>query len=562
MGMLFNRPKLQARAKEIETSRRQIKDLQVQVGELSDNILFWVTQASSFRGTKYNTYETQITAANAMYNGTADWGVNQMAALLQARIGFIMPKGFKVVSKIEGDVSKEQEFADSFIQFNGLAKENIYHFLSESELEGKVLFNLAYDTVTPWFKAGEKAPLKGMTSVRYISQVSNPYSITVNENDYMLIEKAVYKGADQKDHDILEPSLVYRKFGGRLNQINTTSSKILKVLTQIEDLDHALRDFREANHLFAVPIPECETLNAKDAVDMSAAFNKSNWKPGKMFFHTGKAGYMQPTNACADTLWREIVTLAEMISFNTGVPVHYWFPDLATNRATAEDISWGLINSATSRERNIWEGLLEEMINKAIAIYNDKAKMTPLRQGVLGVHIPVVTKDDWERITSIWMPLFTGKAITLKTLLSKLPDELDVEEEVKAVEEESGALFDRMKDNGVFDETDTAGIKGDVRQGDAKGLKPQAETEDVAATAMNGSQISSLVEVVTSAASGQLPVAAVMPILVAAFPNTPDAVLQRIVSSLKGFKPKEDDAALPKENKDGRQPFGNDKEKA
>jgi hypothetical protein len=452
MSMLFNRSKLKAQASEIQTSQKQIKDLQAQVGELSDNILFWVTQAASFRGTRYNTYEAQITAANAMYNGTADWGVNQMAALLQARIGFIMPKGFKTVPKIEGDTSKEQEFADNFIQFNGLAKENIYHFLSESELEGKVLFNLAYDAKTFWFKAGEIKPLSGMTSVRYISQISNPYSIKVNENDYMLIEKATYKGADQKDHDILEPSLVYRKFGGRLDQINTTSSKMLKVLTQIEDLDHALRDFREANHLFAVPVPDCETVTAQDAVDMSAAFNKSNWKPGKMFFHTGKFGYAQPSTACAETLWREIVTLAEMISFNTGVPVHYWFPDLATNRATAEDISWGLINSATSRERNIWEGLLEEMINKAIAIYNDKAKMTPLRQGVLGVHIPVVTKDDWERITSIWMPLFTAKGITLKTLLSKLPDDLDIEAEVDAVEEEKQAAFDRMRETGIFDE--------------------------------------------------------------------------------------------------------------
>ena len=169
-----------------------------------------------------------------------------------------------------------------------------------------------------------------------------------------------------------------------------------------------------------------------------------------------------------DSLYREIVVLAEMISYNTGVPIHYWFPELATNRATAEDISFGLINSATSRERKIWEGMLEEMINKAIRIYNDKSKMTPLRQGMLKVEIPVLTKEDWERFTGVWLPLFNAKGITLRTLLSKLPDDLDVEKEIEEVQAEKEAAFERMKENGLFqaqlnqDEEDEDGGKGNV----------------------------------------------------------------------------------------------------
>ena len=447
--MLFNKSKLKVQAQEIETSKKQIEQLRVQVNELNNSILYWTDQRDSYRGTRYTSYADQIDHANSMYNGTADWGVNQMGALVEARIGFIMPKGFKIIPKVKG-TQKEQEFIDSFIQFNGLEKENIYHFLAEAELEGKVLFDLAYDAKAEYFRPGVNGPQMGMTSVRYISQVSNPYSITVNPNDYMMIEKAVYKRtSDSKEHTILEPNLVYRKFGGRLDNINETSSKVLKVLTQIENLDHALRDLREINHLFASPIPECETLTKEDAEANAKQFDKSNFKIGKMFFHTGKFGFAQPTMTGIEALYKEIVMLAEMISFNTGVPVHYWFPELATNRATAEDISWGLINSATSSDRNIWEGLLEEMINKAIAIYNGKSKMTPLRQGVFGVHIPVVTKDDWERM-ELWMRLRSEKIISLPTLLSKIPDDIDVDAEIKAVQIEKDLAFEQMKENGMF----------------------------------------------------------------------------------------------------------------
>jgi hypothetical protein len=435
----------------------QNKTLRGQVAELSDNILYWTEKATNYRGAIYNTYALQVSAANAMFNGTSDWGGNQLSALVQARASFIIPRGFKVVSKVKG-ADAELNFAKNFIAFNALAKENIYHFAIEGELDGKVLFNLGFDPNTKYTPAGDSKPAKGMTTVRYLSQASNPYTVYVKNGDYMAIEKAVYKPggemATNEPKTILEPTLVYRKFGGRLDSPNETSSKILKVLTQIENLDRALRDLREINHLFATPIPHNQVDTAEEAESNATAMNKSNFKPGKMFFHRGTFGMIQPAMTGVDALYKEIVMLAEMISFNTGVPVHYWFPELATNRATAEDISWGLINSATSRERNIWEGLLEEMINKAIAIYNDGSKLTPLRQGLLKVEIPVITKDDWERFTAVWLPLFNAKGISMRTLLEKLPDELDIDAEMQAVQEEKDAAFERMRESGLFDAQD------------------------------------------------------------------------------------------------------------
>ena len=460
-----------------ENNQRQeqaVKNLRTEVAELNSSILYWTEKQEAFRGTKYDTYDSQISIANSMYNGTAAWGVNQMGAVLGSRVGFIMPKGFKVFPVIEGmnNIDNEINFAKNFIAFNGLAKENVLHFLEEGELEGKILFKLFFDTTTLYIPVGEEKPAKGMTSVRYISQVSNPYSVKVNPNDYMMIESATYRQGG-KDETVNEPELIYRKFGGRLDQINETSSKVLKVLTQIENLDRCLRDLREINHMFAAPILHCQTDNAEDAIKQSEAADRSNLKIGRMSFHTGVLGYAQPTMTGVDSLYKEIVVLAEMIAFNTGVPVHYWFPELATNRATAEDISYGLINSATSSERTIWEGLLEEMINKAIAIYNSKAKMTQLRQGVLKVKIPVFTEKDWERLTGFWMTLWSQKGITLRTLLNMIPEDIDVEKEIGELEAAKDEAFDKMRANGLFDnKTD----EEDKDVGNKNGNKDQKET--------------------------------------------------------------------------------------
>ena len=62
--------------------------------------------------------------------------------------------------------------------------------------------------------------------------------------------------------------------------------------------------------------------------------------------------------------------------------------------------------------------------------------MTKLKEGLIKVSIPVVTKEDWERFIDVWVPLFSTKGITHRTLLSKLPDDIDIEKEVKELEAE------------------------------------------------------------------------------------------------------------------------------
>lgn len=63
-----------------------------------------------------------------------------------------------------------------------------------------------------------------------------------------------------------------------------------------------------------------------------------------------------------------------------------------------------------------------------------------------------------------------------------------------------------------------------------------AGAETVAETALNGAQITSLVDILSQAARGEIPEASVQPIIEAAFPSIPTATVAKIIGPLRGFK--------------------------
>ena len=62
-----------------------------------------------------------------------------------------------------------------------------------------------------------------------------------------------------------------------------------------------------------------------------------------------------------------------------------------------------------------------------------------------------------------------------------------------------------------------------------------APAEDVAATALNGAQVTSMVTLLQQASQGQIPKESIMPILKAAFPNVAEETLREIVGPLDKF---------------------------
>lgn len=67
-----------------------------------------------------------------------------------------------------------------------------------------------------------------------------------------------------------------------------------------------------------------------------------------------------------------------------------------------------------------------------------------------------------------------------------------------------------------------------------------AEASSVAETALNGAQISSIVDLLSQAAAKSIPTASLIPILKASFPTVAESTLQAIVNPLTGFVPASD----------------------
>ena len=84
-----------------------------------------------------------------------------------------------------------------------------------------------------------------------------------------------------------------------------------------------------------------------------------------------------------------------------------------------------------------------------------------------------------------------------------------------------------MEDYGL-----TSAATGAAPAADATGAAPAVQD-----TALNGAQIASLVEILKEAAAGNIPLAAVQPMLTAAFPTVDAGMVSQIAGSLKGFTP-------------------------
>jgi len=402
----------QSRWGELRNLRKDVSRLHTANLQLSTNILALMEETQGYSSNLYETYEKAVAALDEKYRGAAKWGCSQTGNIIDLRAFCIMAEGIKVSEKKEGEATKEIEFAKNFLSFNDLDKEIAQEYAKEAELDGKILVSLAWDIKSQ------------NVTARFVSWTSKKYTIEADPLDYTWYVKAKWTETD-KPVELLEPVFVYKKFGGRLNQPNQAMSKTMKMLTKIEDLDKAQRDWRLINYLFAGPIlhAECATAQAVDKAQEN--LDNINMKIGKGIAHLGTLGYLQPSMEGAEMLEKEIVMLIKTVSAGTGVPVHYLgYPDLLSNRATAENLM-DLIVGMTSKERITWEAAFEEMVDKAIVIWNEKTgsaqKSSRLQTGQLDFDIPIITQATWDRIEKVFIPMKIAGSIDDKTLLSQVP---------------------------------------------------------------------------------------------------------------------------------------------
>ena len=424
----------------------ELKNLRKQNIILQNSLSFTLsntddTTDSNYRGSPYYTTIAMINALSKKYKGTAKWG-NQIASnIIAVRGTFTMGSGI-TVSKNETAKAKDLQFAKDFIEHNELDKYMPIEIVKEAEIEGRTLLKIIPD----------KDKTKKMINIRHISYTQHGYDIKTSDEDYLDFVTAEYKqNKSGKPVVLKKPEFVYRKFGGRLSEINDAQPKIGTVLVNMENIDKALWDLRKIDHYFASPTPTIETENAEQAQathkQLKSPKAKRNWKVGKLLVTAGKyrlAGY---EGAGVDNILKEIEVNLKLISGQSGVPVHFLgFTDLLSNRATAENLL-DMLEASTTKEREIWQTVYKELLNKAMEMSNEKWK-TGYTPDSINIEIPFVTGSKLKDMVDIWLPLYLSDVITIDTMLGKIPN-LDTTEEKKALEkatkEKAKDLLDSFK---------------------------------------------------------------------------------------------------------------------
>jgi len=414
---------------EVKELRTQVKDLQHSV-----NILLGeVTERKSYAGNSYRDYTSAIDELAKKYEGTADWGVLQVGNIIDLRSAFIIGQGIKVVPDKKD--SREGEFIQDFVKHNNLDEEMPQDLAKEAEIEGRILVKLIPNT--------EKKTI----DIRFISFSATRYKVNSAVGDYQKYESVTYTDNVTKSEVRLEEGeFVYKKFAGRLSKVNDVMPKTAKVLTQCENLDKALWDWRKINELFAKPTPVIECGEGVDAKTIATALEGSKWNIGKLLVLSQSVYKLVGADvAGATALEKEIIALAKVISGATGVPVHFLgYPDLMSNRATSTDL-FEFINASCSKERNIWVGFYEELFYKALVMAQQFQTGYNPDKNPVKAQIPQVTEAKLQELANVWLPLYNAQVIDLDYMLSKIPD-IDSNKVKKSLEDSAVKMLEKIQE--------------------------------------------------------------------------------------------------------------------
>lgn len=409
---------------------KEIKRKDGQLQEMAGVLTYKQEEETDYKGNAYVTYPAAVAEINKKYKGIADWGI-WAGNIIDVRAAFIMGRGLNVITEDDKKAKKELEWANEFLDYNDLILKVPLLLATEGEIEGKFLLPLYKIKEPPFVKVG------------YISWTDKDYKIVADPQNYLKYLTASYKEGSG-DVVLTEPEFVYRKFGGRVFIANEACPKMWRSLNEIDDVSKALKDLRTINNLLALPTPyfKCETIEEAQGTREWIASHK-NWRLGKAFVGTSDFSFVEISTANSQILEKEIEDKIKIISGNVGVPVHFMgLPDLMSNRSTAENLM-EFVWASTRRERETWESAYTEVLRKSMVMATGLTGKTPLDPMKIKVEITEVTTNEFKHIAEAWLPLFRENAISLGTLLSKIPD-IDPTTELKTLEKEKAEREEKM----------------------------------------------------------------------------------------------------------------------
>ena len=450
--------------RKLENQSRLLEAVQVQMSNT----------ATEIKGNSYQDYSEAVDEVVKKYNCLAEFGCSLTGIIVDLRAVFVIGQGIQVKSKIPDEENPSLESLKSiawnneFYKLNGLDKDKPLRWAEEAEKEAKILISAKlFDENHEWTWIDDKGNTvkeKGMVKARFLPYSTLKYSVSANKDDYELYEKVTYKDDNDKDVILKQNEFVYGKYGGNINDPDSAGMRIWRCLDSVENLDRALTDLRGSNHLFATPKPSIKYETADEVrsfVDLNADMN---FKGRNMIAHTGEFSFVSPSMDGCDSLIKEIVVNAKIISADTCIAVHFLgLPDLMSNRSTSDSLT-ELMDAGTVKERGVMLRVYQELTRKAMAMQNEKAGgKTFVNDKDIEISINSVTREQWERIVKVYLPMAKEGKMSDETLVSLVPG-IDPKLEMERLKEQSDSEFDKY--NNIND--DKLNLEGGTEDGKEK----------------------------------------------------------------------------------------------
>ena len=410
---------------------------QILVGQIQE----FHHQQELFRGNQYTHYTAAVTEIDRKYKGIADWGVAMTQNLINVMAAFTLGHGVGFSGE---DAGPELAFLKELFDYNDFNDEGLIKIVVEAYIEGKLLTEIAPDNKHKWVgDSGEQK--QGIIKIRFKPWRQLKYIVETAPSDYLDCTKCSWEGnGDRIKAGSLTPArFIYRKFGGNLYEPNEACPKIMSCLTEIDDYDKCKRDWREINHLFASPTPDFQLADMTEVIAFQAWLEKVNWRIGKAISHIGQFRMVSASMEGVNSLEREKLSLQKTISGATGVPVHFYDPEVMSNKRLGEnemEFVWASFNL----ERQTIKSAIDELVLKAMAMQTAETNEALDYRKVKST-IKIFTDGDWQRLKDIFMPMRKEKMISENTLLARIPG-VDVEEEKQLLEEERDVESQKVED--------------------------------------------------------------------------------------------------------------------
>jgi len=315
---------------------------------------------------------------------------------------------------------------------NKLQGSNLLAFLLTGELEGKNLLILNPIKVknTGVITGNENIDQeKSYVQVTEFLWVDNQYTVVMDNNNPEKIKTIKYKKnkTDAEDQEIKSDKAVYVRLGGTKRDINQTTHRMHRVLTQCENASRAGYDLRMNGHLFG-KIKPVWTFDFKDQnadVNVKAVsknVNSKDYDIGSGYVGTGDFKYVTPPGDGVNVLLKDIIENLRWIATNSGIPIHWLsYPDLMSNRSTADNVT-RMMEYSTKKDRLIWEEAFKEIIEKAMIIAVESLGAdNEILKGDFEIKLPLIDMDKAIEMIKELFVLVQANIIPDTYLLNRLP---------------------------------------------------------------------------------------------------------------------------------------------